>query len=102
MTSGGVRRSVVVSITAVLALGLVACGGTAAVSPAAATVDGLPITHFQSGLKANAPAPDLQVRNVSDDEADKIATATIADVETYWGQRLPADFGMEFEPVSSL
>lgn len=79
-----------------------ACAGDDARGTAATTVDGLPITHFASGLKANAPKPDLDVTNLSDDDSDKVATATIADVEDYWSDRLPADFGLRFEPVSKL
>ncbi|HVV09063.1 neutral zinc metallopeptidase [Amycolatopsis sp.] len=102
MRAGAARRLGAAGIAGVLALGLVACGGKSESSTAAATVDGLPITHFDSGLKQNAPAPNLDVTNVSDDEADKLATATIADVEAYWGEQLPADFGVQFEPVKSL
>src|SRR5437764_11600675 len=101
MTSGGARRCLVAVVTATMVL--TACGttaGTSATSPG--NVAGLPVTHFQSGLKANAPTPNLDVKNVSNDESDKLATATIADVETYWGQQLPADFGMKFQPVSAL
>ncbi|KAA9155760.1 aminopeptidase [Amycolatopsis acidicola] len=102
MRAGGPRRPLAAVLTAVLVLGLAACGGKGESSTAAGTVDGLPITHFESGLKSDAPTPDLQVENVSDDEADKLATATIADVEAYWGEQLPNDFGVQFEPVKSL
>ncbi|NKQ57538.1 aminopeptidase [Amycolatopsis sp. K13G38] len=96
----GVRRLVTVAMIGVVALGLSACGGSEG-SPSG-TVAGLPITHFQSGMKPNAPTPDLQVRNGSDDAADKLATATIADVESYWTTELPDVFGVKFEPVKSL
>lgn len=84
-----------------MALVLSACRGGGPVT-AADSVDGLPLTHFQSGLKQNAPAPDLVVDNASSDEADKVATATVADVETYWSQELPKDFGIKFQSVSKL
>ncbi|GAA5109507.1 neutral zinc metallopeptidase [Haloechinothrix salitolerans] len=65
-------------------------------------VGGFDVTHFESGLKPDAPAPDVTVENASSDEVDTLATATIADLNDYWGETLPADFGMEFEPVSRL
>ncbi|WP_236789057.1 neutral zinc metallopeptidase [Amycolatopsis sp. GM8] len=97
MRAGGLA----VAMAGVLLLGLTACGADDTGS-AAGSVAGLPITHFQSGLRANAPAPNLDVENASDDEADKLATSTIADVEDYWSKQLPDDFGVAFEPVSSL
>ncbi|TVT21761.1 aminopeptidase, partial [Amycolatopsis rhizosphaerae] len=106
MRTGGSRRPVAAVIAGVLALGLVACGGKSPGGTGGSTspgsVDGLPVTHFSSGLKADAPKPQLQVRNVADDESDRVATATIADVEAYWSQQLPADFGMQFQPVKTL
>lgn len=92
-------RVVAVAMAGVLALALTACGGS---KGAAGSVAGLPITHFPSGLRTDAPTPDLQVRNAGEDEPDKIATATIADVETFWSERLPDDFGVAFEPVHDL
>lgn len=97
MRAGGL----VVAMAGVLVLGLTACGGDNS-GTVAGSVAGLPITHFESGLRSNAPTPDLDVENVSDDEADKIATATIADVEDYWSTQLPDDFGIKFSPVKSL
>jgi predicted metalloprotease len=97
MRAGGLA----VATAGVLLIGLTACGGNGS-GTAAGSVDGLPVTHFESGLRANAPTPDLDVTNVSDDEADKLATATIADVEDYWSGELPDDFGVNFEPVKSL
>jgi predicted metalloprotease len=98
MISGG-KRLLAVAIAGVLVL--TGCSGKA-VTTTPGDVDGLPITHFESGLKANAPSPDVEVENVSDDQADRIATSTIADVEDYWGEQLPKNFGIKFEPVSSL
>ncbi|GHF47967.1 putative metalloprotease [Amycolatopsis bartoniae] len=80
---------------------LAACGGNDG-GTAAGSVAGLPVTHFESGLRPDAPTPDLDVRNVSDDDADRLATATIADVEDYWSGELPDDFGVKFDPVEKL
>ncbi|WP_179775953.1 neutral zinc metallopeptidase [Amycolatopsis endophytica] len=85
-----------------LALALAACSDGKSASLSEGDVAGLPITHFESGLKPNAPTPDLDVTNVSDDEADRVAVATIADVEDYWSDALPSSFGVRFEPVKSL
>ncbi|MFD2419477.1 neutral zinc metallopeptidase [Amycolatopsis pigmentata] len=102
MKPGGTARLLVAAVAGALVLGLTACTGDDARGTAATTVDGLPITHFASGLKANAPKPDLNVTNLSGDDSDKVATATIADVEDYWSDRLPDDFGIRFEPVTRL
>lgn len=90
----------IAAIAAGLALVLLACSGAPAT--AADTVAGLPVTHFKSGLKSNAPTPNLKVRNISNNESDKVAAATISDVQDYWSERMPADFGMQFEPVTKL
>ncbi|GLY65914.1 aminopeptidase [Amycolatopsis taiwanensis] len=92
----------VAAVVAALALVLSACNGGGPSATAADSVAGLPVTHFKSGLKPNAPTPDLNVHNVSGDESDQVATATIADVESYWSGRMPTDFGMDFEPVTKL
>lgn len=65
-------------------------------------VGGFDVTHFESGLKPDAPAPDVTVENATSDEADVLAIATIADLNDYWGETLPAKFGVAFEPVSRL
>ncbi|WP_167105320.1 neutral zinc metallopeptidase [Amycolatopsis granulosa] len=98
---GRVRRSLV-ALSGVLALALTGCGGGTSALTTEGDVAGLPITHFDSGLKRDAPDPDLNVINVSDDEADRIAVATIADVEDYWSDVLPSGFGVAFRPVKSL
>ncbi|MEU0510657.1 neutral zinc metallopeptidase [Amycolatopsis sp. NPDC006125] len=97
----GVRRSLV-ALSGVLALGLAGCSDGKSASVSEGDVAGLPITHFESGLKPTAPEPDLDVTNVSGDEADRVAVATIADVEDYWSDALPGNFDVKFEPVKSL
>jgi len=103
MSRGG-RRYAAAALAALIALGTTACGGDTAAQPTtgAGNVGGLPVTHFESGLKADAPKPDLQVQNDAGTEDDQIATAAIADVQGYWGEMLPANFGKQFEPVKSL
>ncbi|MPY96692.1 MAG: aminopeptidase [Actinophytocola sp.] len=65
-------------------------------------VGGFDVTRFESGRKPDAPAPDVTVENATGDEVDALAIATIADLNDYWGKTLPAEFGVEFQPVSRL
>ncbi len=103
MSRGG-RRYALVALVAATVLGTAACGDkTPAATPGAGNVAGLPVTHFESGLRTDAPRPDLRVRNASGGEDDQLATAAIADVQAYWTEALPAEFGgKRFEPVKSL
>jgi predicted metalloprotease len=107
MIPGGGRRALV-ALLAVAAVAVSGCDskGGATGDPSkdtgAGSVAGLPVTHFESGLKPDAPTPSLDVRNAEGGEDDKLATAAIDDVQTYWGERLQADFGQQFEPVKSL
>ncbi|WP_216215819.1 neutral zinc metallopeptidase [Amycolatopsis aidingensis] len=99
------RRSTLAAFLAVTALGAgTACdgGSTEGQAQTPGDVAGLPVTHFESGLKADAPQPDLDVRNATDSEEDRIAIASIADVSDYWAQQLPEHFQQEFEPVREL
>jgi predicted metalloprotease len=105
----GLRRPVLIAILAVATLFTgAACGSGDAGSGASGKLDsaqnvaGLPVTHFQSGFKPNAPKPDITVQNVTTGQDDVLATAAIADVEKYWSAELPADFGQKFEPVKKL
>jgi len=104
MNRGGSARPRAAVLAGALVLSLTAltacsAGGSGTVP---GTVDGLPITHFHSGLKANAPTPDLKVQNAGTDQADTLAMDTIADVQNFWSTELPADFGVRFQPVSKL
>ncbi|MFE0028493.1 neutral zinc metallopeptidase [Amycolatopsis sp. NPDC059021] len=103
----GFRRPALIAVVTVAVLGLSACGGSGSSSSSADTgagsVAGLPVTHFESGLKSGAPTPDLDVKNADGGEDDKLATAAIADVQAYWTDQLPANFGGQpFKPVKSL
>ncbi|MBK1786060.1 neutral zinc metallopeptidase [Prauserella cavernicola] len=105
LTGGrGARRGVLIAgIVTVASLLAAACGQeTTGQLQTAGDIAGLPVTHFESGLKPNAPKPDLTVENASNTEADQLATAAIADVSAYWAQELPQHFGEEFEPVAKL
>ncbi|EIF00096.1 neutral zinc metallopeptidase [Saccharomonospora glauca] len=65
-------------------------------------IAGLPITHFESGLKASAPQPQLNVENLTQSEEDRLAVASIADVSEFWQEQFPNHFNAEFQPVSKL
>ncbi|MPY77095.1 MAG: aminopeptidase [Actinophytocola sp.] len=65
-------------------------------------VGGFDVTHFDSGMKPDAPTPDVTVENATSQQVDRLAIATIADLNDYWGETLPAEFGMEFDPVGRL
>lgn len=73
-----------------------------AVGPDVGQVAGLEVTDFESGLKPDAPQPDIKVENATDSQEDKVAIATIADVSDYWAEVMPADFGQEFQQVKRL
>ncbi|MEV6902931.1 neutral zinc metallopeptidase [Amycolatopsis sp. NPDC051372] len=98
------RGGALLALAMVAALGAAACGTGSAgpVTPGAGNVAGLPVTHFDSGLKSGAPKPNLTVKNAEGGQDDQLATAAIADVEAYWGEALPTDFGQDFKPVTSL
>src|SRR4030081_9539 len=112
MIHGGgraLRRPALIAMLAVVTLGLgTACaGGGGSIGPGRVdpygNVAGLPVTHFESGLKPGAPKPNLTVKNATGSEEDKLATAAIADVQTYWAEYRPANFGgMKFDPVVDL
>ncbi|HWD04428.1 MAG TPA: neutral zinc metallopeptidase [Amycolatopsis sp.] len=97
------RGGALAALAVVVALGVAGCGkGAAPATPGAGNVAGLPVTHFDSGLKSGAPRPGLTVENAEGGQDDQLATAAIADVETYWDETLPAEFGQNFRPVASL
>jgi predicted metalloprotease len=105
----GLRRPVLIAILAAATLFTgAACGSGGSASDAsgkpdsAQNVAGLPVTHFESGFKPDAPKPDVTVQNVTTGQDDVLATAAIVDVEKYWSTELPADFGQKFEPVKKL
>lgn len=80
------------------------CAGSATTGQAvtAGDVAGLPVTHFESGLRVDAPRPELHVGNMTSGEIDRLAVATIADVTDFWTERMPREFGQEFAPVRRL
>lgn len=106
MTRSRLRRSAPAAVLLVAVLGAGACANNRtegqAVGPDVGKVGGVEVTSFPSGLKPDAPQPQIQVENASDSQEDKVAVATIADVTDYWTQVMPKDFGMEFQQLKRL
>lgn len=98
------RRALLVGVVAAVLGSTAACGGdTEGQAQTVGDVSGLPVTHFDSGLKPNAPKPELAVEGLTDSHDDTLAVSAIADVSDYWTQTLPASFGGQaFEPVRKL
>lgn len=104
---GGMGRGTRMTLAAIAvgALGFTsACSSsTEGMAQTEGQVAGLPVTHFESGLKEDAPTPDLKVQDLTNSAEDKLAVASIADVSDYWSKTLPESFdGERFEPVRKL
>jgi len=66
------------------------------------TVAGLAITTGPSGLRRGAPVPNRQAENTDRGAPDRLAASAVADVEEYWWEQFPPQFGKDFEPVRRL
>lgn len=108
MVRPSVRHTV---LRAVGALALVALVGGCAVKVggeakrAGAVLDpgkvaGLPVTEGHSGARSGAPAATIQVDNSDSGPMDTLARNAVADVQDYWIERFPKDFGKPFQAVS--
>jgi len=103
------RAGVVRVVAAVAVVGLFAgctqsVEGTArSARPDVTKVAGLEITTGESGSKPGVADADLRVENGDGGEMDRLAINTLADVEEYWAEQMPANFaGKKFEPVKRL
>lgn len=96
------RRAVAAALAAAALAAACASPATTGEAVTGGDVAGLPVTHFESGLRDDAPRPALTVRNATTDVIDRLATATAADVTDYWSTRVPEQFGGEFRPVRLL
>jgi predicted metalloprotease len=108
MISAG-RRQVATLVAVVATLGLlVGCSTKVAgvASPLGAldsgSVAGLPVTDGNSGPRAGVADATLPVTGADGGEMDKLAVNTLADVNDYWSQQLPAVFTKQYRPVSRL
>jgi len=108
MNTGGRRTRVtavrIAAVFSAVALVLTGCAGEQVTGELQTEGDvaGLPVTHFDSGLKDGAPTPDLKAEGATDSHADQLALASVADVTDYWEKEMPRDFDEKFKPVSEL
>lgn len=93
------RRHSLFALTGVALLAIVSACTQGGTPRAQGDVGGLPVTNFKSGLRENAPTPDIDVRNVTGSKEDRLATAAIADVVSYWSKVFPKKFDEKFQPV---
>lgn len=99
------RGRTVLTATCVAVLAVTGCQKTtegAATGVDVSSVSGLELTYFESGLKSDAPEPEVDVEDATSSEEDKLAIATIADMNAYWGETLPEEFDMDYEEVKRL
>jgi predicted metalloprotease len=103
------RRPSAVLVAAVTALTLLS-GCTQSVQglarserPDPTKVAGLEMTTGESGLRPGVPDAERRVEAGDGGEMDRLAVNTLADVEQYWREQMPANFdGKKFEPVKKL
>jgi len=77
--------------------------GQAAVDkPDPAKVAGLDITTGESGPKPGVPDSSLPVAGSDGGDIDRIAVNAVDDVQKFWAEALPADFGKQYQPVGQL
>lgn len=99
MTSRG-RVALAVLCAAVLALtGCQSSTGGIAVAVDVGSVSGLPLTDFPSGPRADAPDPGFKAENATGSNEDNLALDAIGDLNEYWKQTLPQQFGVQFQPL---
>ncbi|WNV90086.1 neutral zinc metallopeptidase [Umezawaea sp. Da 62-37] len=93
-----------VSVAALLGACTTSVGGLPTPErPDISKISGLEITQGESGAKPGVPDATLAVENGDGGEMDRLAVNTLADVEEYWTQQLPVNFGgRRFEPVKRL
>ncbi|HEX5401173.1 MAG TPA: neutral zinc metallopeptidase [Pseudonocardiaceae bacterium] len=73
---------------------------SADVSPA--DVAGLPVTRGPSGLRPGVPRAKLAVQGYAGTQVDKLAVDAMSDINTFWSQALPKDFGKRFKQVRKV
>ncbi|MEV4758821.1 neutral zinc metallopeptidase [Micromonospora sp. NPDC049559] len=104
----GRARAVVAALAALLVASLsTGCarsvpgtGGAERWSPT--RVAGLDITTGESGPRPGVADSRLRVLGTDGGEIDRLARNAVDDVQKYWSERLPADFGERFRPVTRL
>jgi predicted metalloprotease len=98
------KAVVVLAALAVLTTGCarVVAGAGAVERPDPNQVAGLAATSGDSGPRPGVADAGLPVANTDGSAVDRLAENAVADVQSFWRQELPADFGKEFKPVKGL
>lgn len=101
------RRAAVPSLIALAAVLAASCtvtttGDAAPQAAAPDTVAGMPVTDGPSGLRPDAPAPDVDVAGGTGGRIDTIAAAALEDLGRFWSSAFPDSFHRPFTPVSRL
>jgi predicted metalloprotease len=65
-------------------------------------VGGLPVTDGPSGPRPNGPPPIGAVENTDGGDIDRTALTAVSDIEDYWKQEYPKDFGGPLRPIGEL
>jgi predicted metalloprotease len=66
------------------------------------TVAGLPVVDGPSGPRGGVARAVLPVDGGDGGSTDQLAVNAVADLQDYWGERFPADFGAAFTPLPRL
>ncbi|MDQ3885607.1 MAG: neutral zinc metallopeptidase [Actinomycetota bacterium] len=67
-----------------------------------AAVAGLPVTDGPSGPQGGVADASLPVDGGDGGSIDQLAVNAVADLQDYWDERFPADFGVAFTPLRRL
>ncbi|MDQ3989367.1 MAG: neutral zinc metallopeptidase, partial [Actinomycetota bacterium] len=65
-------------------------------------VAGLPVTDGLSGPRRAVADAELPLDGGDGGSTDRLAVNAVADLQDYWGERFPADFGAAFAPLQRL
>jgi len=65
-------------------------------------VAGLPVTDGPSGPRRAVADAELPLDGGDGGSTDRLAVNAVADLQDYWGERFPADFGAPFAPLQRL
>ncbi|MBP2476862.1 putative metalloprotease [Crossiella equi] len=102
---GWVTRVAVAAASVLVVLGGCAVRVPGEAKRAGAVIDpgkvaGIPVREGPSGVRAGAgPARDVEVENESTSPIDVLARNAVSDVQAYWTQRFPQDFGQPYKQV---
>ncbi|RDH74097.1 peptidase [Mycolicibacterium moriokaense] len=102
------RRAVTGAMLAACTALLVASCSTTVAGTAVSVFDdpfkvaGMPAVDGPTGLRPDAKAPSRDVENGDGGAVDRLAAASISDIEDFWATAYPQTFGDDFSPVKAL